>query len=90
MTTHSNLFNPNPSTITMYGTSWCPDCRRAKEFFSKHGIEYENVDIDEVTEATPFVKNLNNGKRIIPTIVFPNGELLVEPSDLQLKEKFGV
>jgi mycoredoxin len=90
MTTESNLFNLNPPIITMYGASWCPDCRRAKDFFSKHKIEYENVDVDEIAEATLFVKQLNNGMRIIPTIVFPGGGLLVEPSDRQLAEKFGV
>lgn len=89
MTTPSNLFNLHPSIITMYGAAWCPDCRRAKVFFDRHKIEYENVDIDEAPEATPFVKSLNNGKRIIPTIVFPNGDLLIEPSDAQLAEKFG-
>jgi glutaredoxin-like protein len=90
MNTQSNLFNLKPATITMYGAAWCPDCKRAKDFFGKHKIEYENVDVDETPEATPFVKELNNGMRIIPTIIFPNGEILVEPSNAQLAEKFGV
>ncbi len=85
---NSNYFNPNPSIITMYGADWCPDCRRAKTYFNKHKIEYENVDVDSVPEADSFVKKLNNGMRIIPTIVFPNGEIMVEPSDAQLAEKF--
>jgi len=83
-----NHFNLNPSIITMYGADWCPDCRRAKTYFNKHKIEYENVDVDSVPEADSFVKKLNNGMRIIPTIVFPNGEIMVEPSDAQLAEKF--
>ncbi len=90
MSTPSNLFSLKPSTITMYGAAWCPDCRRAKDFFNKHKIEYENVDVDEIPQATPFVKEVNNGKRSIPTIVFPDGEILVEPSDAQLAQKFGV
>jgi glutaredoxin len=88
--TTSNPFNLNPSIITMYSAEWCPDCGRAKDFFNRHKIEYENVDIDEVPGATPFVKSLNNGKRIIPTIVLPDGELLMEPSDEELAEKFGM
>ncbi len=90
MDSQQNLFNLKPSIITMYTTAWCSDCRRAKDFFNRHKIEYENVDLDEVPEATPFVKELNNGNRIVPTIVFPNGDLLVEPSNTQLAEKFGV
>ncbi|MBI5950845.1 MAG: NrdH-redoxin [Chloroflexi bacterium] len=88
--TTSSLFNLNPSIITMYSAEWCSDCWRAKDFFDRHKIEYENVDIDKVPGATPFVKSLNNGKRIIPTIVLPNGELLVEPSDEELAQKFGI
>ena len=33
---------------------------------------------------------LNDGKRIIPTIVFPDGSLLVEPSDAELARKLGL
>ncbi len=73
MTTPSSLFDLKPPNITMYSASWCSDCRRAKSFFSKHNIEYENVDVDKIPEATPFVKQLNNGMRSIPTIIFPDG-----------------
>lgn len=90
MTASSNLLNPKPSVIVMYSAAWCPDCKRAINFFSRHQIEHENVDVDETPEAAAFVRKLNNGKRVVPTIVFPNGELLVEPSDAQLAEKFGV
>jgi glutaredoxin-like protein len=90
MAPQSNLFNLKPSSIIMYGASWCPDCRRAKNFFNKHKIEYEDVGIEETPDATPFVKKINNGMRIIPTIIFPDGEILVEPSDAQLAKKLGL
>lgn len=86
----SNIFNFNPSIITVYGTAWCPDCKRAKKFFGEHRIQYQNVDIDEIAEGVPFVERINNGARIIPTIIFPDGSLLVEPSDAQLAEKLGL
>jgi len=25
-----------PTTIKMYGTNWCQDCKRAKKFFGEH------------------------------------------------------
>ncbi len=90
MTIQQDRFNLNPSIITMYSTAWCPDCRRAKDFFRRHNIEYENVDLDEAPEAALFVKELNHGMRSVPTIVLPNGEVLVEPSDKQLADKFGM
>lgn len=74
-------------TITVYGASWCPDCRRAKQFFGAHRIPYEWIDITDNPEAITFVETLNNGLRRIPTIVFPNGDVLVEPSNTALAER---
>ena len=71
----------------MYGASWCPDCARAKNFFNQHQIQYEDLDIEENPDGSAFVKKLNNGMRTIPTIIFPDGEVLAEPSNAQLTEK---
>ncbi len=76
--------------IIMYSTDWCPDCRRAKRFLDEHGIAYENVDIEESPEAEQIVRKLNNGNRSVPTIVFPDGTILVEPSNAQLAEKLAL
>lgn len=89
MSTNQNLFNLKPTAIVMYSAAWCSDCRRAKRFFEKHQIPYENVDVDENPDVDPFVKELNNGNRVVPTIIFPNGDIMVEPSNAQLVEKFG-
>lgn len=83
-------FNLKPPIISVYGTSWCPDCKRAKKFFAENRIQYENIDIDELAEGVSFVESINNGMRIIPTIIFPDGGILVEPSNSQLAEKLGL
>jgi thioredoxin reductase (NADPH) len=85
--TQSNLFNLNPSVITVYSTAWCPDCKRAKGFFGEHRVQYENVDIEEYPDGVAFVEKLNKGMRIIPTIIFPDGEIMAEPTNAQLAEK---
>jgi mycoredoxin len=77
-------------TIIVYATSWCGDCRRAKKFMDEHGIAYELVDIDHNAGAEAFVKQVNRGNRSVPTIVFPDGSILVEPRTSQLAEKFGI
>lgn len=76
--------------IVVYSTTWCPDCRRAKQFFGEQRIEYHNIDIEEDPEAMDYVEKVNQGKRIIPTIVFPDGDILVEPSNAELAEKLGL
>lgn len=79
-----------PDTIIVYATSWCGDCRRAKKFLDDHGIAYETVDIDQNADGEAFVKQVNHGNRSVPTIVFPDGSILVEPRTSQLAEKFGI
>ncbi len=73
--------------IIMYGTTWCPDCTRAKSFFAARGIEYDWINIDEDRGAAELVIHLNSGKRIVPTIIFPDGSILAEPSNADLREK---
>lgn len=79
-----------PETITLYGTGWCPDCKHSKQFFGEQRVPYHYVDIDNDPEAIAFVEKTNHGLRSIPTIVFPDGSVLVEPSNAQLAEKLGM
>ena len=76
--------------IIMYSTDWCPDCRRAKRILGEHQIPFDEIDIDRHPEAEQIVRKLNNGNRSVPTIVFPDGTILVEPSNAQLAEKLGI
>ena len=64
--------------IVFYGADWCPDCRRAKAYLKSNNIDYKFVDVDINEAATDLVQTLNNGKRIIPTIVI-NGTVYSNP-----------
>ncbi len=75
--------------ITMYTTSWCSDCHRAKYLLDEYGIPYVNIDIEQNQEGLAFVMQVNNGQRIVPTIVFPDDSILVEPSNSELAQKAG-
>lgn len=78
------------SNITVYGALWCPDCRRAKQFFGEHQIPYRWVDIEQEPEAEAIVLAVNEGRRIIPTIVFKDGSVLAEPTNAELATKLGL
>ncbi len=78
------------AAITMYGTHWCSDCKRAKKFFGEQRVHYAFIDIDNDPAGLDVVERVNNGKQIIPTIVFDDGSTLVEPSNAQLAEKLGL
>lgn len=76
--------------ILVYGTVWCPDCKRAKKFFGEQRIPYVNIDIEQDSQAMAYVEKVNNGMRIIPTILFPDGSILTEPSNADLAKKLGL
>jgi len=76
--------------ITVYGSSWCSDCKRAKRFLGDQQVEYKWVDVEQDEKARTFVEDHNDGKTIIPTIVFDDGTILVEPSNAQLAQKLGL
>lgn len=86
----TDLYNLKPSGVMVYSTVWCPDCKRAKQFFGEQRVAYSNVDIEQDEKAMAFVEKVNNGMRSIPTIIFPDGEVLVEPSNAELANKLGL
>lgn len=81
--------NAEPN-ITVYGAYWCPDCIRSKQFLGEHQIPYSWVNIEDDKAGEEYVIQKNNGKRIIPTIEFPDGSILAEPSNAELAEKLGL
>ncbi|MEI9906944.1 MAG: FAD-dependent oxidoreductase [Actinomycetota bacterium] len=76
--------------LRVIGASWCPDCKRAKTFLGQHRIDYEWVDMESNPDAQAEVERINSGKRIIPTIIFPDGSILTEPSNDELAEKLQI
>ncbi|HOE35383.1 MAG TPA: glutaredoxin domain-containing protein [Anaerolineaceae bacterium] len=73
--------------ILFYGVNWCGDCKRSKRVFSDMQVPYVWFDLDENPRAVQFVKSVNQGMRRVPTIVFPDGTMLVEPRDDVLRAK---
>ena len=76
--------------IKMYGTYWCVDCKRAKQFFGEHRVNYEFIDVDGDPEGLAIVEGVQNGKHSIPVLMFDDGSSLIEPSNAELAEKLGL
>lgn len=73
--------------IVMYSTTWCGDCKRSKHFLDSHKVEYQEINIEEDEKAMNYVKKINNGMNSVPTIVFSDGSILVEPTNHELEQK---
>jgi len=73
--------------IIVYGTKWCGDTIRALRILRDHQIDFIWVDITRNLEGAKIVEKINHGCRSVPTIIFPDQSILVEPSNDQLKQK---
>jgi mycoredoxin len=58
----------------------------AKHVLDSREIAYEYIDIDLAPEAAELVQRINGGFRSVPTILFPDGRVLVEPTRIELEE----
>jgi mycoredoxin len=72
--------------ILVYGADWCGDCRRAKRLLERRGAEFIWVDVEHNPDMAEEARRIGRSKRI-PVIAFPDGSILVEPSDLELSEE---
>jgi len=70
--------------LTVFGATWCSDCKRAKKFLGAQRVHYDWVDVEQDSQGLALVEQVNNGKRIIPTIVFEDRSILAEPGDARL------
>jgi mycoredoxin len=75
------------SSITMYTTPWCGYCRRLKGQLERAGVSYTEVDIEQQPDAADLVASINGGNQTVPTVVFPDGSALTNPSIAQVQQK---
>ena len=75
------------SPILVYGTNWCPTCTRVRKYLDNHSIKYRWLNINEDSKARAYVEQVNRGFQSVPTIVWPDGSMLVEPTIRQLIAK---
>jgi len=67
--------------VTIYGTTWCCDCRRAKQFLRERGVKFHEVNIDQKQDAEALVLRVNNGLRKVPTIEVEGRYFACSPFD---------
>ena len=73
--------------LTIYSTIWCGYCRRLKDQMGRAGIDYVEVDIEHDDAAAELVMSVNGGNQTVPTVVFPDGSAMSNPSLAQVRDK---
>ncbi|MEX1172179.1 MAG: glutaredoxin family protein [Chloroflexota bacterium] len=79
---------PIPDILTVYGASWCGDCRNARRYLDAVGAEYRYIDLGQDHASQRVLDDA--GYRAIPVVVTPSGTILIEPSQRELAEAIGI
>ncbi|PID87223.1 MAG: signal peptidase II [Chloroflexi bacterium] len=73
--------------ITLYISNYCGQAKRVEKFLLEQNVAVNIVNIDNNPEGREVVKSINQGNASVPTLVFPDGSTLTEPSLTELKSK---
>ncbi len=73
---------PTPDVLTVYGASWCWDCRNTRRYLDSTGAPYRYVDLQSDRAAQALLDRA--GHRAIPVVVTTDGTVLIEPSEREL------
>ena len=77
-------------TIILYTSSYCGHARLVEEFLAEEKIAAEIINISENPDARQTLIDINQGFASVPTLVFPDGSVLTEPSLRDLRLKLGL
>jgi mycoredoxin len=76
--------HPAGDEIVVYSTPWCGWCKRLERVLEHEGIAYRDVDIEADPAAAEFVMSVNRGNATVPTVLFPDGTVLTNPTREEL------
>lgn len=66
--------------LTIFSTPWCGYCLRLKRQLEDAGVSYVEVDISEDEASADLVMRVNGGNQTVPTVLFPDGGALTNPT----------
>jgi thioredoxin reductase (NADPH) len=75
--------------IRVLGTLWSPASHAMKDFLSRNQIPYQWLDVEKDEEGKRLLEALDDGKTL-PVAVFPEGDVLQNPTMSELAEKCGL
>jgi mycoredoxin len=70
-----------PERLLVYGHHFCPEVHTVRAMLDHIGIDYRYIDIRKDHGGRGRVREINRGYESVPTLVFPNGSILTEPSE---------
>ena len=73
--------------ILVFGHALCPGVAPLRGLLARSKVPHAYVDIHKDASAAERVRGINNGNESVPTLIFPDGSTLTEPSVGELRAK---
>jgi len=73
--------------FVMFSTDWCGYCKRLKSQLADNGITFREINVEQEMNYAAFVEKVNGGNRVVPTLLFTDGQALTNPSVIAVREK---
>lgn len=74
--------------VTLHTTTWCPFCQKLAAALDSAGIPYTNIDVEDNPDAGEWVKSVNNGNRVVPTVLYSDGSHATNPPAKQVIRRY--
>ena len=78
---------PDQAKIIVYGHPACLMVGPVLAMLKQSNVDFEYVNIRQNAQGRDRVREINDGYESVPTLVFPDGSTLTEPSGGQLKAR---
>ena len=77
------------SHVTIFATDWCPHCKRLRQRLDRTETPYEVVDVeaDGSENAAAWVESVNDGNRVVPTVLYSDGTYATNPEASAVRAK---
>lgn len=76
--------------IRVAGTLWSPQSHDIKDFFARHQLAYQWLDVDADPQARVLIEGASKGDVRLPVLFFPDGSVMIQPSLRELADKVGL
>lgn len=73
--------------VTLYTTTWCPFCSSLVENLDRSGTSYARIDVEEDADAAAWVESVNDGNRVVPTVMYADGTYSTNPPAGQVRRR---
>ncbi|QNQ91318.1 mycoredoxin [Corynebacterium poyangense] len=74
--------------VTIYATSWCPHCANLISELQKNNIPFDGWDVEKHEDLAEFVKSVNDGNRVVPTVLYSDGTTATNPDPADVAKKY--